>query len=98
VVYWGDLDTHGFAILNQLCAWLPQTRSLLTDRDTPMAHRIRWVAEASPAVSQLNRLTRWLPVSARSQPEVVLAGHAPERRAARQNLIARPDRGLTAAA
>jgi aryl-alcohol dehydrogenase-like predicted oxidoreductase len=53
VVYRGDLDTHGFAVLNQLCAWLPQTRSLLTDRDTPMAHRDHWVAEASPAVSQL---------------------------------------------
>ena len=73
VVYSGDLDTHGFAILNRLCAWLPQTRSLLTDRDTPMAYRDRWVAEASPVVSQLNRLTRCLPVSVRSQPEVVLA-------------------------
>ncbi len=34
VAYWGDLDTHGFAILNQLRAWLPQTRSLLMDRET----------------------------------------------------------------
>jgi hypothetical protein len=57
VIYWGDLDTHGFAILNQLRAWLPQTRSLLMDRDTLMAHRDRWVAEGSPAVSRLDRLT-----------------------------------------
>ncbi len=56
VVYWGDLDTHGFAILNQLRAWLPQTRSLLMDRRTLLAHRDRWVAEASPAVSRLDRL------------------------------------------
>ena len=57
VAYWGDLDTHGFAILNQLRAWLPQTRSLLMDRETLMAHRDRWVAEASPAVSRIDRLT-----------------------------------------
>ncbi len=57
VAYWGDLDTHGFAILNQLRAWLPQTRSLLMDRGTLLAHRDRWVAEASPAVSRLDRLT-----------------------------------------
>jgi hypothetical protein len=57
VVYWGDLDTHGFAILNRLRAWLPQTRSLLMDRDTLLAHRARWVAEASPTVARLHRLT-----------------------------------------
>jgi hypothetical protein len=57
VVYWGDLDTHGFAILDQLRAWLPQTRSLLMNRETLLAHRDRWVAEASPATSRLNRLT-----------------------------------------
>ena len=57
VAYWGDLDTHGFAILNQLRAWLPQTRSLLMDRETLMAHRDRWVAEASPAMSRIDRLT-----------------------------------------
>jgi hypothetical protein len=49
-------------------------------------------------VSGILLLPTQLKISARSQPEVVLAGHAPERRAARQNLIARPDRGLTAAA
>ena len=43
VRYWGDLDTHGFAILDQLRAWLPQTRSLLMERDTLLAHRDRWV-------------------------------------------------------
>lgn len=57
VIYWGDLDTHGFAILNQLRAWLPSTRSLLMDRETLLAHRDRWVSEASPAISQLDRLT-----------------------------------------
>jgi hypothetical protein len=57
LVYWGDLDTHGFAILNRLRAWLPQTRSALMDRETLLAHRDRWVTEASPATSRLDRLT-----------------------------------------
>ncbi len=57
IVYWGDLDTHGFAILDRLRAWLPQTRSVLMDRSTLLAHRDRWVVEASPASSRLTRLT-----------------------------------------
>ena len=57
VVYWGDLDTHGFAILSRLRAWLPQTRSALMDRATLLAHRDRWVIEPSPAASRLDRLT-----------------------------------------
>jgi hypothetical protein len=57
IVYWGDLDTHGFAILNRLRAWLPRARSLLMDRETLLAHRDRWTAEASPATSRLDRLT-----------------------------------------
>jgi len=56
VHYWGDLDTHGFAILDQLRAWLPQTRSFLMDRDTLLAHRERWVAEPSPTAASLPRL------------------------------------------
>lgn len=58
VVYWGDLDTHGFAILNQLRAWLPQTRSALMDRETLLVHRDRWVREDRPTHAALTRLTR----------------------------------------
>ncbi|WP_433006683.1 Wadjet anti-phage system protein JetD domain-containing protein [Kribbella sp. CA-294648] len=57
VLYWGDLDTHGFAILNQLRAWLPQTRSFLMDRNTFLAHRERWGSEPSPTAAHLARLT-----------------------------------------
>lgn len=57
VTYWGDLDTHGFAILNRLRAWLPQSRSILMDRQTLLAHQDRWVVEDSPATSHLDRLT-----------------------------------------
>lgn len=57
VRYWGDLDTHGFAILDRLRAWLPQTRSVLMDRPTLLAHRDRWVVEDRPARSHLRHLT-----------------------------------------
>lgn len=57
VRYWGDLDTHGFAILDRLRRWLPQTRSVLMDRETLLAHRDRWVTEERPATSSLTRLT-----------------------------------------
>lgn len=57
LIYWGDLDTHGFAILNQLRARLPQTRSVLMDRRTLLAHRDRWVTEPSPTSARLDRLT-----------------------------------------
>jgi hypothetical protein len=57
VHYWGDLDTHGFAILHQLRAWLPQARSLLMDRATLVEHRDRWVREPSPTAARLDRLT-----------------------------------------
>lgn len=57
VQYWGDIDTHGFAILDRLRAWLPRTRSVLMDRETLLAHRERWVSEDRPTTSTLTRLT-----------------------------------------
>ena len=57
IVYWGDIDTHGFAILDRLRAWLPRARSVLMDRETLLAHRDRWVSEDRPATSSLTRLT-----------------------------------------
>ncbi len=55
--YWGDIDTHGFAILDRLRAWLPRARSVLMDSQTLLAHRDRWVTEDRPARSVLTRLT-----------------------------------------
>ncbi|MDH2245938.1 DUF3322 domain-containing protein [Pseudomonas sp. GD03855] len=43
--YWGDIDTHGFAILARLRAHLPHTQSLLMDRDTLLQHRSLWGCE-----------------------------------------------------
>ncbi len=57
VDYWGDLDTHGFAILDQLRSVLPRARSLLMDRQTLEAHRDHWGVEAAPVNTRLARLT-----------------------------------------
>jgi len=57
VYYWGDIDTHGCAILNQLRAYLPQAQSLLMDRDTLLHHQSMWVTEPRQEQRQLNRLT-----------------------------------------
>jgi hypothetical protein len=45
VHYWGDIDTHGFGILNRLRANLPEARSFLMDRATLQAHRTLWGRE-----------------------------------------------------
>lgn len=45
VIYWGDIDTHGFAILDRLRANLPHARSMLMDAATLHAHRALWGAE-----------------------------------------------------
>lgn len=55
--YWGDIDTHGFAILDRLRSLFPAARSLLMDRDTLMAHRALWVTEPAPSRATLSRLT-----------------------------------------
>lgn len=57
VHYWGDLDTHGFAILHRLRTHLPQTRSFLMDAETLHAHRDRWVRENAPTSAALGRLS-----------------------------------------
>jgi len=54
--YWGDIDTHGFAILDQLRAQLPQVQSLLMDRATLMAHPTQWGDEPQPVLRDLPRL------------------------------------------
>lgn len=57
IYYWGDIDTHGFAILNQFRCYFPQTRSFLMDRETLVMHRSSWVTEKSPSKSVLSNLT-----------------------------------------
>ena len=56
LIYWGDIDTHGFAILNHLRATCPHARSILMDLDTLLAHRDQWVTETEQTRGQLDRL------------------------------------------
>ncbi len=55
--YWGDIDTHGFAILDQLRGHFGHVRSLLMDRATLEAHAASWGIEDRPLRVDLHRLT-----------------------------------------
>ncbi len=44
-IYWGDLDTHGFAILNSARACLQNIVSALMDESTLLRNRDLWVEE-----------------------------------------------------
>ena len=55
--YWGDIDTHGFAILDHLRCHFPHAASLLMDRQTLLAHRAHWGEEPDPVRHDLPHLT-----------------------------------------
>jgi hypothetical protein len=57
IYYWGDIDTHGFAILDQLRGQFAQVASFLMDRDTLLACAGLWGEEEKPARRDLARLT-----------------------------------------
>lgn len=48
VRYWGDIDSHGLAILSQARRALPHLQSMLMDRETLLAHQALWVQEPQP--------------------------------------------------
>lgn len=55
--YWGDIDTHGFAILDQLRSRFPHAGSFLMDRATLVAHEAFWGEESDQVTRDLPRLT-----------------------------------------
>ncbi len=55
--YWGDLDTHGFAILHQLREHFPHAQSLLMDQQTLMQHQTVWGLEIDQHKGDLSRLS-----------------------------------------
>ncbi|GBQ77429.1 hypothetical protein AA14337_0815 [Acetobacter malorum DSM 14337] len=57
IYYWGDIDTHGFRILDHLRAILPRTHSFLMDEPTLLAYSAFWDKEPSPVRHPLSRLT-----------------------------------------
>jgi hypothetical protein len=48
-VYWGDLDTHGFAALARARRRFPAMVSVLMDEETLLTHRSTWVREDKPS-------------------------------------------------
>ncbi len=54
--YWGDIDTHGFAILDQLRAQFPHAQSFLMDHDTLLVHQAQWTLEPQPTQRDVPRL------------------------------------------
>jgi len=57
IVYWGDLDTHGFDILDRLRQRFDGVQSILMDRSTLLTHRGQWVREPSPTRRSLDHLS-----------------------------------------
>ena len=57
VIYWGDLDSHGFAILNRLRSSGISAQSVLMDTATLDAHADLCVVEPTPNAGILNYLT-----------------------------------------
>jgi hypothetical protein len=57
LVYWGDIDTHGFAILNNLRQRYPKVASMLMDLPTLVAHPRQWAEEGAPTGRALPHLT-----------------------------------------
>lgn len=55
--YWGDIDTHGFAILDQLRKHFSHVDSFLMDRASLDAHVSFWGREDKPQRCDLHRLT-----------------------------------------
>ncbi|BBB61786.1 hypothetical protein UNDKW_3513 [Undibacterium sp. KW1] len=56
IYYWGDIDTHGFAILNQLRHHFQHVTSFLMDRESLLRHEIHWGEEANQVTHALNCL------------------------------------------
>ncbi len=59
ILYWGDIDTHGFAILSQLRSYYRHTRSMLMDITTLNLYRELWGREsvATRCAAKLPNLT-----------------------------------------
>ena len=57
VYYWGDLDTHGLAILSSVRVFLPNVIPLMMDETTLDAHSAAWVQAADYTGSTPRNLT-----------------------------------------
>jgi hypothetical protein len=57
-IYWGDLDTHGFAILHRARSYIPELHSVLMDEGTLLQNEPLWVEESvQHSATELTLLT-----------------------------------------
>jgi len=57
IYYWGDIDTHGFVMLDLVRKFLPQTKSMLMSEDVLLYSRDLWVVENKQFSGNLSHLT-----------------------------------------
>jgi hypothetical protein len=57
IYYWGDIDTHGYAILDQLRSCFDNVESFLMDHATLLAFESQWGKEEKQTLRDLPRLT-----------------------------------------
>ena len=57
ILYWGDLDTHGFAILNRFRSYFPRAESILMDETVLLGNRALWASEPDQNLQSLSLLT-----------------------------------------
>ncbi len=58
IFYWGDLDTNGFCILDQLKSHFPHVQSFLMDENTLETNKDFWGREDSPCCRKLTNLNQ----------------------------------------
>jgi hypothetical protein len=51
-IYWGDIDTHGYAILHRARSHLPQLQSFLMDEATLLQFSSLWTREVDQSVAE----------------------------------------------
>ncbi len=83
VLYWGDIDTHGFHILDQLRSHHPHVRSILMDAETLLAHRDFWGREETPTRAALTHLT---PAESAVYADLQAGSHQPSLRLEQEHL------------
>ncbi|MDW7728311.1 MAG: DUF2220 domain-containing protein [Candidatus Methanoperedens sp.] len=57
IIYWGDIDSHGFQILSQLRSYFPHTESLMMDFETFNEFKELTVTGTETNINQLTNLT-----------------------------------------
>jgi len=57
IYYWGDIDTHGFAMLSQVRGYFPCTESILMNEESVVRFKHLAVSEGKPFLGELENLT-----------------------------------------